>query len=307
MRRTNVLLVLLIIATVSTFAGTPIANVISAESIDVNGITAPARNYIPIELGGQVTTRNSSATIKFADGTTVVLQPNSVMKIDGKAGAPDIHLLQGSAQYKLSPGSRTHVSNGSDNLVDKLIDDTTASRSVAPAPPAAVVYRASSSKSTNVILPTSPTSTSGFLTVAPTTGTFILKPSDSIGAVTTGPQIVGPSGFTINLTPNGSGGYTVASISEVVNGVTVTTTTGPAIGATVSSVSTSTGTGSSVAITLTTSTGTAVPVTAIQQSVQAAVTTLAATTPALQTTTGAPVTVATQAPAATGNFSPSAP
>ena len=146
MRRTNVLLVLFLNAAVATFGGTPIANVISAESIDVNGITAPARNYIPIELGGKSPPAIRRPRLNSPTDTTVVPQPNSVMKIDGKAGSPDIHLLQGSAQYKLSPGSRTHVSNGSDNLVDKLIDDTTASRSVSPAPPAGVVYRAASAK-----------------------------------------------------------------------------------------------------------------------------------------------------------------
>jgi hypothetical protein len=61
----------------------PVARVISADAFDVDGITSPARNYVPAGIGGEVSTRSATAVIQFSNGVSVVLQPNSQLKICG--------------------------------------------------------------------------------------------------------------------------------------------------------------------------------------------------------------------------------
>jgi hypothetical protein len=228
MRSFSVLLGTILAATLAASAATPIANVISADSVAVDGITAPARNYIPVQAGDVVSSKSATAVVRYTDGTTVILQPNSRVKIDTRAGNPDFRVLAGAAQYKLTLNSKAHVTNGSDAFVEKLYDDVSASRGMPSMPPAAVLYTASSSKSGSVILPSASITTGGFLTsAAPAKG---LGGLSSLGAVfqaggvggSGGPAINLPNGVVINLTPSapdpttGIVSYTVASVTTPV-------------------------------------------------------------------------------------------
>lgn len=78
-----------------------VGRVISDEPFEIDGITAPARSFVPVSSGEDVMTKGASALIQFIDGATVVLQPNSEIKIVGEAGRVQIRIIRGSAQYKL--------------------------------------------------------------------------------------------------------------------------------------------------------------------------------------------------------------
>jgi hypothetical protein len=226
MRSFSVLLGTFLAATFAAFAATPIANVISADTVAVDGINAPARNYIPVQAGDVVSSKSAAAIVRYTDGTTVILQPNSRVKVDTHAGNPDFRVLSGAAQYKLTLNSKARVTNGSDALIEKLYDDVTAGRAVPSALPAAVLYAAPSSKSSAVILPAAPISTGGFLTANPGTGgsgilTGKLVPNANTPGGGGGPSISLPTGLTLNLTATtdlntGTVSYIVASISQPV-------------------------------------------------------------------------------------------
>jgi hypothetical protein len=306
---------------VTSFGQQPIAKIISNEPIEINGIMAPARNYVPIGLGGEVSTHSSTAVIQFSDGSTVSLQPNSQLRIEGSTGSPRVNLLRGSAQSKLTPGSHTRFSaaNTTDPVVDQLIDNKTASRAATASPSVsdALIYRATANRSTNAILPGSPVSAGAFSVASISQGTFFKAAATTPGGTASGPSITTPSGLVINLTAQvnpttGVVSYTVASITQTVtqpNGVvsTVQVTSGSLIGATVSGVSSSTSSGSSVAISVT-PVGQTTPLTPTQatQAVQTGVNTAIQTavqSGQLQSGTTPP----SPSPVSTGVFSPSAP
>ena len=59
-----------------SFAAAPVARVISTEPVNVDGIVAPARNFVPLAVGNEVTTDRASAVVQFPDGSAVTLQPH---------------------------------------------------------------------------------------------------------------------------------------------------------------------------------------------------------------------------------------
>jgi hypothetical protein len=320
-RRCFAFSVLLGTGAVNCFGEPPIAKIISNEPIEINGIMAPARNYIPIGLGGEVSTHSSTAVIQFSDGSTVSLQPNSQLRIEGSAGSPRINLLRGSAQSKLTPGSHTRFSaaNQTDRVVDQLINDKIASRAAtaSPAVSDALMYRATANRSANAILPGSPVSAGAFSVASISQGTFLKAAATTPGGTAAGPTIITPSGLVINLTAQvnpttGAVSYTVGSITQTVtepNGIvsTVQVTSGTLIGATVSGVTSSTSSGSTVAISVT-PVGQTTPLTPAQaaQAVQTSVNTAfqtAVQSGQLQTGTKPP----SPSPVSIGVFSPSAP
>ena len=70
------------------FGASPVAQVIGTESITVAGISAPARNFVPLAPGDDVATQNGTAVVQFRDGSNVTLQSNSVLRVEGQAGSP---------------------------------------------------------------------------------------------------------------------------------------------------------------------------------------------------------------------------
>jgi hypothetical protein len=215
------------VASVAGFAATPVARVISSDAVEVDGITSPARNYVPVGIGGEISTHSSTAVIQFSDGTSVVLQPNSQLKIDGRAGHPEVRIIKGAADYKMKASGISSVSVGGARMAGKYLDAATAQASVFSSPTNPIAEALSSrvsSTGATAITPSSPIVTGGFSSAAPTlSGVF--KVNDPTG----GTSIVTPSGITINLTAgpvvNGVPTYTIASITE---NVTVSETYTPA-------------------------------------------------------------------------------
>jgi hypothetical protein len=343
MRTTLSLSVFALATSLAAYAATPVARVISADAVDVDGITSPARNYVPVGIGGEVITRSATAVIQFSDGTSVVLQPNSQLKIDGRAGHPEIRVLRGAADYRMQPGAGARVSSGTAHAVNNIVDNAIlqANTMIRPDNPIAeaVMYRgtgASGSGSASQITPGSAISVGSFIS-APTvsSGSFHSAAGGGSNYIQT------PSGLIINLTPavdptTGAVTYTVASVTaqvsvtvtQVINGTPVTTTTvqtvtsAPAnlVGLSVSIAPPST-TGGTSAITFaqtTTTNGvttsTPVAATTIAANVSTAVQ-ATATTQAIQQATAAnptapPPTVTTApvtAAVSTGTFSSTAP
>jgi hypothetical protein len=278
--------VLSLAVSVGVFGATPIARVISAESVDVSGIAAPARNFAVVMVGDEVTTRGTPATVQFKDGTSITLHQNSRLKIEGPAGQPTVRMVKGTASYNLAPATNLRVMNTRGEVLNQILDNglsTGMSRGNPLTDPlsAGLIYRRPAGKQPGVAVP------SGSITV----GQFAANAVP--GTNFNGPQIQLPSGMVINLQANGSGGYTVVSISVPVTNTVgnvstpVTTSTGTLVYATINSatangqsgavtaaindligaqvggVTTTTSTGTSVAVSFTTSSGVALTTQAV--------------------------------------------
>ena len=252
-------------AAIVSFAAAPVARVISAAPVNVDGILAPARNFVPLAIGAEVITGAASAIIQFTDGTAITLQPHSKLRVEGQASNPVGRVLSGSAIYD---AARTHLSAPVNRAITP---NSKVSPGVASPAPAAgrdnsyqtpvtggSRYRGQAVSQPGVIAPRA----------AAFTGSFS-RGSFAAGAEA-GPQILTPNGMTVNLTAvvnptTGATTYVVSSIQQNVTTSTgsiavVTITSGPLIGATVTGISTS---GTSSILTFTPS-GTSTPLTAQQ-------------------------------------------
>lgn len=309
MAHSRILRIVLSLATVTvaSFAAAPVARVIGAEPVDVNGISVPAKNYTPVSIGDEITTGATTAVVQFRDGTNMVLQPHSSLKIGGQPSNIQVQILKGAAKYDLTPASRISVEAGKADSVRRALatalPDPSAMARPAGAPPDAVVYRSPTVHQPGAIVPSSAVSVAPF-----SSGTF--HPSATTGGSA---SIVTPSGLTINVSPvtNTSGvitGYTVTSITTTVtepNGTTVTIqiTSGSLVGDTVSGLPT-TGQGGTTVTVQFTPPGSTTPLTPGQagQAVQTGLT--QAVTTGTQNGTLQPGTQPpTPSPVGTGQFS----
>jgi len=283
-------LLLCVSAAAVVFGANPVGRVISSAPVDVNGIAAPARNYVPVSIGDEITTKGTSAVVQFPDGSGVTLQPNSKLRIEGQPTKLSVRVVSGSAMYDLSRASSVQVVNSKGKAVSGTADRPLVAanpQGVNPLPPA-VMYR-NNPRQPGTVAPSS----------AVLVGTF-MQGSVSAGGITTDPAVILPNGVTINLTATtnpttGAVTYTVTSVTTPVtlpNGTTstVTITSGALIGDNV----TPPATGTSGGVTITTSTGGTVPNpnTVLQSTI----------------TNGLPTgdTAPTPSPVATGQFSNSA-
>src|SRR5579883_1292344 len=92
-----------------SFGATAVARVISTDPVDVDGITMPARNFAPVAIGDEVATQAGSAVVQFKDGSDVVVQPKSRIRIEGKPAKLQVRVLTGSARTDLVPASRLQL------------------------------------------------------------------------------------------------------------------------------------------------------------------------------------------------------
>jgi hypothetical protein len=315
MRKSIVLLPALFIAGgASSFGAVPVARVISAQQIVIDGIAAPARNYVPVGVGGDVNTLSASALLQFPDGSTIELQPNSELRISGAASKPVVRVIHGSAQYKIAPNSLIRVA-GSDTTDRAAKGDGAAKIGTYALAQignmgrydTALIYGTSAGQSAGVITPSGVTSTGiggGSLNFA------------SIGRAASGSfagdnTIITPGGLTIYITPilNTSGQpipneYSIAGITQTVplsGGGTTTLTLNPSV---------STGSGSSVnligsTITLTAIT-TSAPGTSNQSQVSATFTTTSSGTPVTLPLTSVATSIQTSTTTAVTNFNATA-
>ena len=205
--------------TLVSFAATPVARVISTQPLNVDGIIVPARNFVPLAVGNEVTTDSASAVVQFPDGSAVTLQPHSKLRIEAQPSGPAARVVQGSAIYDVAPTPSGGPGKG-------------ASRSSVEISPSSV-NRSPSARKPGA--------------AAPRTGAFTgsFSPGASAAGIGTGtgPRILGPNGVTINLTPvvnstTGATTYTVSSIQQTIatpggGTAVVTVTSGPLIGSTV--------------------------------------------------------------------------
>jgi hypothetical protein len=217
MSNSFVIFVSLAVASTGLLAAPPIARVISNDSVDIDGITSPARNYVPVGLDGEVTTHSAPAVIQFSDGSTVVLQPNSHLKIDGRAGRPEVRIIRGAAELRMKPGSTARFNPGVAQVAARALDSAVAQANSAASPAApiaeALMARQVVSTGATEVTPGSPIATGGFLSTPSFTGTF--RSADGGGVLS---SFVTPSGLTINVIPNfdagGNVSYTIASITQ---------------------------------------------------------------------------------------------
>lgn len=154
-------------ASLVCLAATPIARVVSSESIEVNGIAAPGGNFVPVSIGGSVVSKGANALVQFQDGAKITLAPNSKLRIDGQSKHPIASLVSGSATYDIASTSSVHVAGmgGSTlNAAGVRATSSVAGRVAADSPVAAgYVYRASAGAvQSGVMLPSAAVSTGTF-------------------------------------------------------------------------------------------------------------------------------------------------
>jgi hypothetical protein len=114
-------LALLAMAATASFGATPVARVIGAQSIEVDGIGVPQGNYTPVSVGNSVSTRSGVAVVQFRDGSNVALEPNSSLKLEGDASAPQVRIIQGMATYTISSKSRLTIVNSRGETLNRLL------------------------------------------------------------------------------------------------------------------------------------------------------------------------------------------
>jgi len=263
------------------FSANPVGRVISSASVDVDGIAAPSRNFVPVSIGDEVTTKGAPAVVQFPDGSGVTLQPNSKLRIEGQPSNISVRVLSGSATYDLARASIVRVVNNKGQSMNAA-----GARSMVPLTSqqgsdplvAGVVYRGSRQPVPGTVTPGS----------AILFGTFIR--GISAGGAPIDPAIILPNGETINLvaTVNPTSGavtYTVTSITTTVTlpgggTTTITITSNPATGGLIGDVVTPPVSGaangtSASGVTISTPAGGAVtnPNTLLQNTISAGVTT----------------------------------
>ena len=238
----------------ASFGATPVARVIGTEAIDVDGITTPARTYAPVKPGNRITTHRGAAVLQFRDGSSVAVQPNSAVAVEGTGDAPQVRIAHGTATYTLAPTSRLRIVDSRGETVNRVLENAlpvnAAGSNLRERLPvdAAVMYRGSS-RQPGGVAPASPIAVGQFTSG----GVF-----RATGGTTA--QVITPTGITLNLTLE-NGVYKVSSVTQVwtdANGVshTVTSSSGALIGTTVGGVTTTTPGGTSVSITFTRPDGT---------------------------------------------------
>jgi len=287
------------------FGANPVGRVISSAPVDIDGIAGPARNYVPVGIGDEITTKSASAVVQFADGSGVTLQPNSKLRIEGQASNVSVRVVAGSAVYDLTHTSKVHVVNSKGETVNGTFDHPLLPVGAQGPDPltAAVVYRSSPQRQTGMVVPSS----------AILYGTFVQR-NVGVGSGPIDPAIILPNGLTINLSSstNATTGvvtYTVTSVTATVtlpSGGTqaITITSGALIGDTITPPPAGSQTGTSAGgVTVSTPNGQAVtdPNSVLQSTVNTGVTT-AINNSTLPANTTAP----TPAPITTGQFSNSA-
>lgn len=163
---------------------------------------------MPVQEGDEVTTRGGPAMVQFRDGTSVTLQPNSSLRIEGQTGNPSVRVTRGGAGYDLAPASRIRVVNSRGDVLTKALDNAITNQvrrdsSLTDPFNGGLVYRSRAGREPGVVLPMSNIFVGQFASgINPATGA-------------SGPQIILPNGMTFNLT----------STTSTVNGASVTTYT----------------------------------------------------------------------------------
>lgn len=285
MQLTTKLVCLSVAVTLVSLAAAPVARVISTQPVNVNGILGPARNFVPLAVGDEVTTDSASAVVQFPDGRAVTLQAHSKLRIEAQPSGPVARVLQGSAIFDEARTPSSPVNSaGKPGRVPPVGSGATPG----------ILYRSPAARQSGAAAPQAMVFTGSF------------KPAASAGG--TGPQIIGPNGATMNLTAvvnptTGATTYVVSSIQQTVttpDGGTavVTVTSGPLIGATVGGT-----TGTTITFTQPGSTTSLTPdqvAAALQTEIQQAINT-AVTNGTLPAGTKPP----SPAPVKTGQFSPS--
>lgn len=230
-------------------AAPPVARVIGAQALDVDGIPVPQGNPTPVSIGSEVATKSGVAVLQFRDGSSVAVQPNSAVRLEGQAASPQVRIVRGTAAYSITAKSRLKIVDSKGETLNRLLEHAMPQAGLSADPgmqiDAAAMYRAGN-RGPGGVAPTTAIAIGQFTGA----GVFHAQAGGTSAAILT------PSGMRIGLTAQPNGTYVISSVT-----VTVTLPSGqtapvslPAsaisqlIGATVQGVNTGTAAGSAVEI-----------------------------------------------------------
>jgi hypothetical protein len=175
-------------------AANPVASVVGTDPLEVSGVVVPALHRVPVALDDDVLTRNNAAVLSFRDGSEIVLQPNSRVRLENSNGTFAAHIVSGSATYNIAARSTLKIIDSKDAVVNSMLDHVSAEMNAAVASgklaQEAVAYRATAASGTGMILPTN----------AISYGKFTSGSKSAIGTPNGGSRILTPSGVQIEVT-----------------------------------------------------------------------------------------------------------
>jgi hypothetical protein len=302
MKLTVVVFAVVLLGTLA-FAGSPIAAVMGTATYEVNGVAIPTRGGVPVSIGDEVVTQSGTATLKFRDGTGIVLHANTRAKLAGDDAAPTVRILRGMATYSLAPNTKVRVEDDSGSPVTRILTNSAAAvRSVNDAA-SPVVYRSNAVRSpglSGVVMPST----------AVLSGQFV-RAGDA-GAGTGSTYVILPNGTRIMVQQQGSH-YVITSVQVPVNvpgqstPTYITADSSVLTGATITGIDSST-TGGVVQIGIVPA-GSSTPLspTQIASAIQTSATTAVNTAIQQGQLPSGSTSGATSTPVTTGQFSSSAP
>ena len=136
---------LFIYLTIGGFAAQSVGTITSAQPFELRGGRVPVAGVSnwPLALGDEVATPQSSAEVRFTDGSLVTLDQGSKAVLEGKMGALVLRLMAGGAWYKLTTksqvvlidGQRTRTSPGSRGFIGARSAVGRAPAATPPEPP----------------------------------------------------------------------------------------------------------------------------------------------------------------------------
>jgi hypothetical protein len=182
-----------------------VASIAGTEPLEVSGVVVPARHRIPVALGDDVLTHSHTAVLHFQDGSEIVLQPNSRVRLENSNGTVAARMVSGSATYKLAPRSSLKVVNSKDAVVNSMLDHVSVDMKAAVASSKlaqeAVSYRASAARATGMVLPAN----------AISFGSFGSGTKTALGTPSGASHIITPSGVQIEVT-TANGQYVITNV-----------------------------------------------------------------------------------------------
>ena len=108
----------IVFLTIGGFAAQSVGTITSDEPFQLRGVLVPVAGVSnwPLAPCDEVATPQSSAEIRFTDGSRVTLDRGSKAVVECKAGGPVLRLTVGAAWYKLTTNSQVVLIDGQKTL-----------------------------------------------------------------------------------------------------------------------------------------------------------------------------------------------
>src|ERR1043166_8020760 len=100
-------------------ARSTVARVFRAEPVQIRGVSVDMKGLAswPVALNDDIVTKDAPANIQFSDGSSVSLQKNSQVKIQGSKNDISVRVVRGSVDYRVGPRSRLGINDAAGTVM----------------------------------------------------------------------------------------------------------------------------------------------------------------------------------------------